>query len=144
MVRFQQWALIQFNYMNNHIKLAMSSRKRDEKGNFMPSNYGAKQLRSVRLSDEAWRLLEEKGIAQSKTRTDVIEELARGSDEQVIIVKAIEAFIKLRAEEFGENVAQRGKEFSTKTRDWSAFNKFMDLVKNSPWELSIGEETQAE
>jgi hypothetical protein len=130
--------------MNDNTKLAMTARKRDDKGNFLPSDYGNKQLRSMRLSDEAWHLLEQRGIAQSKTRTDIIEELVRGSDEHQIIVKAIEAFIKLRAEEFGENVAQRGKEFSTKTRDWSAFNKFVDLVRNSPWELGIGEEIQEE
>ncbi|UYD38965.1 hypothetical protein [Tolypothrix sp. PCC 7601] len=130
--------------MNHNTKIGISARKRDDKGVYLPSDYGNKQLRSMRLSDEAWQLLEEKGIEQGKTRTDIVEELVRGANEQAIVMKAIEAFIKLRTEEFGENVAQRGKEFSTKTRDWSAFNKFMELVKNSPWELGIGEEIQGE
>jgi uncharacterized protein (DUF1778 family) len=126
--------------MNNNIKLAKTSQSRADNGKFQASDYGAKSMRSMRLSDEAWQLLEDRAKATGKTRTDIIEELARSSNEQVIITKALSVFIELQKQEYGDNPSQKGKEFNRNTRNWAAFNKFMQLAIYEPWELGIGEE----
>jgi predicted DNA-binding protein len=126
--------------MNDNTKLAKTSQARADNGKFQSSDYGAKSMRSMRLSDEAWQLLEDKAKLTGKTRTDIIEELAREGKEQQIIIKAIKAFIEYQESEYGINPSQKGKEFSTSTRNWAAFNKFRELIEITPWELGIDEE----
>lgn len=125
--------------MNNNTSLYVSNQNRDG-GKFASKDYGIKELRSMRLSNEAWELLGKQANEQGKSRTDIIEELARGkADEQAIILKAIKAFLELQESEYGSNVMQRNKPFSTSSRSWDYLNKFIKLIENEPWELGIGE-----
>lgn len=130
--------------MNNNTKLAMTSRKRTENGTYLPSDYGKKTMRSMRLTDECWDLLEKRGINEGKTRSDIVEDLARGSNNQAIILRAIAKFIELQESDYGDNPAQKGKAFNTTTRNWAAFNKFAQLIKDSPWELGISSSMPSE
>ncbi|WP_375470997.1 hypothetical protein [uncultured Nostoc sp.] len=124
---------------NYNTPLYVSNQNR-EAGKFAAKDYGQKELRSMRLSNEAWELLGEKAASEGRSRTDLIEELARGkADEQTIILKALKAFIERQEGDYGSNPAQKGKSFSTSTRDWSFLNKFTKLIENEPWELGIGE-----
>lgn len=127
--------------MNNYTsQLWMSKLNRDDSGRFSQSDYGTKSLRSMRLSDDAWNLLEKMAIAQNKTRTDIIEEFARNQvNEQEIILAAIRRFIDRQRGDFGTNPAQKGKEFNMNSRNWEYLKKFMELVENEPWEVGIGE-----
>lgn len=123
---------------NYNTPLYVSNQNRDA-GKFAVKDYGQKELRSMRLSDEAWELLGSKASEDGKSRTDLIEELARGkADEQAIILRALNAFMERQQSEYGSNNAQKGKEFSSSTRDWSFLNKFKKLIEHDPWELGIG------
>lgn len=125
--------------MTNNTPLYVSNQNR-EAGKFATKDYKAKELRSMRLSNEAWELLGEKANNEGISRTDIVEELARGkADERAIILKAIIAFVERQESEYGANPAQKGKQFNSSTRDWSYLNKFAKLIENEPWELGIGE-----
>ena len=107
-------------------------------GKFATKDYGNKELRSIRLSDEAWEILGSQATESGKSRTDLIEELARTEvDEQAIILKALKQFITRQQSQFGSIGSQKGKEFSTSTRNWDCFNKFVQLVESEPSELDI-------
>jgi hypothetical protein len=124
---------------NYNTPLYVSNQNR-EAGKFTVKDYGKKELRSMRLSDEAWELLGSKASEEGVSRTDLIEELARGkADEQAIILKAIKAFIARQESDYGSNGMHKGREFSTKVRGWDYLNKFAQLIENEPWELGIGE-----
>lgn len=124
---------------NYNTPLYVSNQNRDA-GKFAAKDYGQKELRSMRLSNEAWELLGEKAATEGRSRTDLIEELARGrADEQAIVLKTIKAFIARQESDYGSNGMQKGKDFSTSARGWDYFNKFAKLIENEPWELGIGE-----
>lgn len=120
--------------------LYASNQNRDA-GKFAVKDYGKKELRSMRLTDEAWELLGLKAAESGTSRTDLVEELARGkADEQAIVLKAIKAFITKQESNYGSNGSQKNKEFSTNARGWDYLNKFAKLVKDEPGELGIGEQ----
>ena len=124
---------------NNPTPLYVSNQNRND-GKFAAKDYGNKQLRSMRISDEAWEILGSKAEENGTSRTDLIEELARGkADEQAIILKALKTFIQRQESDFGLNVMQKGKSFSRSPRGWDYLNKFASLIENEPWELGIGE-----
>jgi predicted DNA-binding ribbon-helix-helix protein len=94
-----------------------------------------KKLRSVRLTDTAWDVLENIANQNGISRTDVIELWAREKEnQQKILLRAIEQFISDKQEEYGLNNRQKG-EFNTNTRDWTRFKEFAELARNAPWEL---------
>jgi hypothetical protein len=112
--------------------------KRDSSGQFAPSLYGEKKIRSMKLTNHAWDTLESMGIKRGMTRTDVIEELTRQeTSEQQIILKAIQKFIELKKQSFPKHLIQKGKEFSTDTRSWDIFNEFLELIESSPQQLDV-------
>lgn len=122
-------------------KLWQSNMDRDEDGTFtFKRAYGGKTQRNMRLSDYAWDKLG--GIAEENncTRTDIIEEFVRdNSNDQAIVLKALEKFIETKKADWGKNGSQKG-EFSTTSRTWDIFNQFKKLVEQSPWEVGIGEQ----
>lgn len=52
-------------------------------------------------------------------------------DEQTIILKALDRFIEQQAKLYGNNGAQKGKEFTLDTRKWDAFREFKKFVEES-------------
>lgn len=54
---------------------------------------------------------------------------------QDVVLNAVNNFIEAQKNSFGSNPAQRGKEFSTDSRSWDNFKKFVDWVKANPQEL---------
>lgn len=112
--------------------------KRDSSGQFAPSLYGEKKIRSMKLTNHAWDTLESMGIKRGMTRTDVIEEFTRQeTTEQQIILKALQKFIELKKQSFPKYLTQKGKQFSTDTRSWDIFNEFLQLIQSSPDELDV-------
>lgn len=126
--------------MNNSSNLWIGNLNRDDSGQFAPKGQEKKPMRSMRLSDEDWEALGAKAAEQGKSRTEIIEELAQGKiDERAAVLKALKAFIEWQREDYGNNGAQKGKQFNMSSRSWDYFNKFYKLIKEEPHELGIGE-----
>jgi len=105
--------------------------QRDNNGQFSGSEYGEKKLRSMKLTDHAWDTLEVLARERGVTRTDIIEEFTRQKNKvnkRAIILNAIDAFIKLKEDSFGNNPMQKGKEFSMNARTWDVFREFLKFV----------------
>lgn len=120
--------------------LWMTSRERDINGQFAPKEYGEKKLRSMKLSDHAWEVLEHKANEQGMSRTDIIEEFVRAEeDKQKIVIEALKAFIELKRGSRGQNQHTKNKEFSTETRDWRLFNECLKLAETAPHELGLSD-----
>jgi YD repeat-containing protein len=113
---------------------------RDEDGTFtFKKAYGEKTQRNMRLSNYAWDKLGHLAEQTDSTRTDIIEEFVRdNTNEQEIVIKALEKFIESKKADWGKNGSQKG-DFNTTSRTWDVFNQFKNLVKQSPWEVGIGE-----
>lgn len=113
-----------------------TSMERSETGEFKQKFSGeAKKLRTLRLTDTAWNYLQQVATDREVTRTDVIEAWAREKQsKQAIVCSALKQYIEDKRTEYGTNNSQKGS-FSTNTRDWSHFNKFLDLAIKAPWEV---------
>lgn len=63
--------------------------------------------------------------------TATLKAIAPGEtiNEQAIILKTIERFIEQQAKLYGNNGAQKGKEFTLDTRKWDAFREFKKFVE---------------
>ncbi|ARV63385.1 hypothetical protein BZZ01_32830 (plasmid) [Nostocales cyanobacterium HT-58-2] len=120
--------------------LYKTSTNRNEYGQFAPKEYGNKKLRSMMLSDDAWQILKQKADEQGISRTDVMEELVRHHiSEQEIVLRTLKKFIEHKRQSYGNNAAQKQREFSTDTRSWDAFREFLKLVEISPCKLGLDE-----
>lgn len=133
---------LQLTVNMNHSPLWKNSLERTSSGTFerkYPNE--SKKLRTIRLTDTAWNYLQRIADQESVSRTDVIEAWARERVTQSdILCKALDEFVEMKKQEYGLNNAQKG-EFNRKSRDWTYFNKFVELAKNAPWEL-LGEDVE--
>lgn len=113
---------------------------RTEKGTFAQKFVGeSKILRSIRLTDTAWRKLQEIASKFCLTRTDFIELFVRKyrSDEEIIL-DALERFIESERNRPRKG-NQHGNEFKTTGRDWTKLNEFEDWVKVNTTQIQEGD-----
>ena len=102
---------------------------RDINGSFSQKGYGDKKTRAIRISDDGWDKLQALAEVQNCSRADLIENLARGDiDEQAIVIKAMERFIKSKQADWGNKSNQKG-EFNSNSRTWDIFNQFKRFVE---------------
>ena len=98
---------------------------RTEKGTFAPKFEEKKKLRTIRLTDNTWKKLQERANELSVTRTDVIESMEWNVNRTILA--EINRFIETESDSRGLN--QHKKDFSIETRDWKKLKKFKQLIE---------------